>query len=218
MSESINKSALISYLDPMSNASEAYRTLRANLRFGAENPATVLITSALHGEGKTTTVSNLAIACAQEGHQVLLIDAHFKSPKLHHVFSVSNNIGLSDVLSHRHSMNEAICSTSIKNLSLLTSGQIHNHSPELIGTDQMASFIAELRQSYKFVFFDSPPVLQATDAQLVGAQCDGVLLVVNSGKTRQSHVLKAVNRLEQTKAPLLGVVLNDKKRARAIGL
>ncbi|RKN85662.1 CpsD/CapB family tyrosine-protein kinase [Paenibacillus ginsengarvi] len=218
MSVPINKSALVSYLDPMSAASEAYRSLRANLRFGAEDPSTILVTSSLHGEGKTTTVSNLAIAYAQEGHKVILIDAHWKIPRLHQVFSVSNKIGLSDVLLQRHSVDESVCNTSIANLSLLTSGPLQQYSTQLICSDQVISLIEKLRKTYNFIFFDSPPVLQSTDAQIIAALCDGVLLVIKSGKTRQGHIAQAINRLEQIKAPVLGVVLNDKKRSRAISL
>ncbi|MCC3375991.1 CpsD/CapB family tyrosine-protein kinase [Cohnella sp. REN36] len=213
--QSTNKGNVISLLNPSSPISEVYKTLRTNVQFSSiDTPfKTIMATSAIKGEGKTTTVSNLAVAYAQEGKKVILIDCDLRSPSIHQVFSQSNHAGLTNILANQNQWQEVVRDTTIDTLSLLTSGPIPPNPAELLASRRMQSLIEELKQHYDMIFFDVPPVLAVTDSLVVSALSDGVILVVNAGKVDKELVRKTKASLEHVNARLIGVVLNRINRS-----
>ncbi|MGG4033244.1 CpsD/CapB family tyrosine-protein kinase [Paenibacillus cisolokensis] len=211
MSRSHEARPLITDVNPLSPISEAYRTLRTNLQYAeVDRPLRLLmVTSASPREGKTTTVNNLAVAYAQTGKSVLLVDADLRRPTAHHMFQTSNRCGLTHILTGQAKVADAVQNTSINGLKLLSSGSIPPNPSELLGSDKMDRLLAELRESYDIVLIDTPPVLAVSDAQVVAARCDGVLLVVNAKSVKRRYVIKAKEALEFVHARVLGVALNQ---------
>lgn len=204
---------LITYRQPKSPVSEQYRTLRTNIEFSSidEEIRTIMVTSASPGEGKSTTVSNLAVVFAQQGKRVLLIDSDLRKPTAHYTFQVTNTRGLTNVLTRQLPFVDAVESTSIEQLDLLTSGPVPPNPSELIGSRMMKQLITEALDEYDIVLFDCPPLLPVTDAQILSQYCQGAILVVNSGRTEIEEAQQAVENLTNAHAKLLGVVLNGKK-------
>lgn len=211
MSRLINDKALVTLYKPSSHISEAYRLLRTNTQFSSingKNPV-ILVTSAKPGEGKSTTVSNLAVTYALENKQVLLIDADLRKPSLHTIFMVTNREGLSKYLSSQSELEAVIQPTMVPHLSILTSGPIPPNPAELLASGRMADLLAQLKPQYDVILIDSPPVLAVTDAQIISSRCEGVLLVIHAGKTKRSLIKKAKANLDHVKAKFLGAVLNN---------
>lgn len=217
MSQLVNKKRhLIAAIDPRSPVSESYRSLRTNVDFSAVDGKmqVIMVTSAGPGEGKSTTIGNLAITYAQAERRVLLIDADMRKPTEHHTFDVSNRLGLSSVLSQQSGVGEAIQSTQIPNLSVLTSGPIPPNPAEMMASNRMTQLMEELRGMFDVILIDSPPILAVTDAQLLSVRCDGVIFVIDQGKLKKEYALKAKANLEKAGAKILGVVLNNVKRKK----
>ena len=204
---------LVTYFNSKSHISEGYRKLRTNIQFSSidSHIKTIMVASAQAGEGKSTTISNLAVTYAQEGKKVLLIDADLRNPSLHQVFSVPNHIGLSSVLSNQYDVDEVLRESYIENLQLCTSGPIPPNPSEMIGSNRMKNLMNDLQEKYDVIMFDTPPVLAVTDALIVSSFCDGVLLVVNSGKVKKELVKKTKAHLEHVNARILGAILNNIK-------
>jgi len=204
---------LVTHLDPRAPEAEAYRTLRTNLQFAAlDRPLRrLMVTSTGPGEGKTTTIANLAVVFAQADKQVLLVDADLRKPALHHVFRFPNSVGLSSVLVGASTFERAAVPTEVPGLTVLTAGPIPPNPAEMLGSKAMARFLEEVSAQYELVLIDAPPVLAVTDAQVLSRKVDGVLLVVASGQTKRELAQKAKGLLEAVQAPLLGVVLNRRK-------
>jgi capsular exopolysaccharide synthesis family protein len=205
---------LITAMNPNSHISEAYRGLRTNIQFSAADRElkVILISSAQPGEGKSTTVANLAVTFAQENKKVLIIDADLRKPTQHHIFGKSNRKGLTNILIGQFQMVETILETHIENVSLLTSGTISPNPSELLASQRMNHLIEELKDLYDVIIIDSPPALAVTDTQIIAAKCDGVLLVINSGKVKRHLVVKLKANLEHVKARILGVIFNNKEK------
>jgi capsular exopolysaccharide synthesis family protein len=196
--------------------SEAYRRLRTSvlLSTAGHPPRTLLITSALQGEGKTTVATNIAISLAQTGAKVLLIDADMRQPRIHEHFNVSNTSGLSTCLSS--DMNEAdfqrlIHETSASCLHLMTSGPVPPNPAELLGSEQMRAMLKQLESSYTHIVIDSPPAAVVTDAVLLGSMVEGVLLVVRHCSTSREVARRVRQVLQDVGAKVFGVVLNRVK-------
>lgn len=197
-------------LRPMSPFAEAYRTLRTNLQFSSldKNTHTLLITSALAKEGKTTTVANLGVVMAQAGKKVLLVDADLRRSMLHRVFDLPDRRGLTDLLLADAAPDEScLLETDITNLYLLPSGPLPPTPSELLGSERMSKLISRLCTLADVLLFDSPPVLAVTDAAVLASYTDGVLLVVESGRTPKEESRKALNSLQSVGARVLGTVL-----------
>ena len=162
----MGKYKLVVHTDPKSPVSEAYRTLRTNIQFlSLDNPIkTIIVTSAGPGEGKNTTVINLAIAMAQSGSKVLLIDGDLRKPALHRIFSIPNEPGLTYVLVSGLSYKEGISSTYIEGLEILPVGIIPPNPSELLASDKMKQLLKEVGMDYDFVLMDSSPAAVVTDA------------------------------------------------------
>jgi non-specific protein-tyrosine kinase len=203
---------LITVSDPRSPISEAYRALRTNLDFASLDQAlkTLAVTSAGVGEGKSTTLANLAVVSAQAGRTVLLVDADLRRPILHHLFGLENQVGLTTVMMDDAALTSPpFQATEIEGLSVLTSGPLPPNPADLMGSHRMEEVIATLTGSADQVFFDTPPVVAVTDAAVLATKVDGVLLVVSAGKTRRERARAAVQRLEQINARLVGTVLTN---------
>lgn len=205
---------LISQQNTRSVVAEAYRTLRTNMGFTElDRPCrTVLLTSPHPMEGKSTTAANLAVVMAQAGHKVLLVDCDLRKPLQHQVFNISNQIGLTNCLRKKTLLAEALHNTAVDNLTVMPSGPIPPNPSEVLSSEHTQGFWNSLKEHYDYVFIDSPPVLVVTDAAILAAQVDGVLLVVNSGQTRIDHAQEAKEQLTKASAHIMGVVLNQVKK------
>ncbi|MGD9375126.1 MAG: CpsD/CapB family tyrosine-protein kinase [Anaerolineae bacterium] len=203
---------LITVSEPRSPISEAYRTLRTNLDFAAldEELQTIVVTSAGGGEGKSTTLANLAVVSAQRGRRVVLVDADMRRPTLHKLFGLENHSGLTTMMMDESALAAPpVQETSIENLAVLTSGPLPPNPADLMGSRRIEEVIAVLCEGADQVLFDTPPVVAVTDAALLATKVDGVLLVIGAGKTRREDVRTAVQRLEQINARLIGTVLTN---------
>jgi capsular exopolysaccharide synthesis family protein len=212
MSEKLDN--LITVSEPRSPISEAYRTLRTNLDFASldEMLKTLVVTSAGVGEGKSTTLANLATVSAQAGRKVVLVDADLRRPTLHQVFGLANEVGLTTAMRDDSALTSPpLQETGIEGLRVLTSGPLPPNPAELMGSRRMEDVVQALAELADQVFFDTPPVVAVTDAAVLATKVDGVLLVISAGKTRREYARSAVQRLEQINARLVGTVLTDVK-------
>ncbi|NSW84417.1 MAG: CpsD/CapB family tyrosine-protein kinase [Syntrophothermus sp.] len=201
---------MITHWHPKSPLAEAYRTLRTSIHFSAsgEPLRTLLITSAGPSEGKSTTLANLAIAMAQAGGKVLVVDADLRKPNQHKIFNVLNGAGLTNHLVEGTSLDGVIQETEVPGLYVLPCGPIPPNPSELLGSRRMEDFLKEVRERFDTVLFDSPPVVAVTDATVLAPRLDGVVLVVRSKVARIDLTREARELLEKTGARLIGVVLN----------
>jgi protein-tyrosine kinase len=206
--------SLISYINPKSMISEQYRTIRTNIQFSSIEKAyrTLIITSAGFGEGKTTTTANLGVVMAQQGKKILIVDADLRKPMMHFIFKTENTTGLTNVLIQQTLLQEAIRKTEIEKLDILPSGPIPPNPADLLSSDSMKELMEQALKEYDVILFDSPPVNAVADTQILSNLGDGVVLVVNSGKTKMDTGLNALESLISAKAKLLGVVLNKKRK------
>lgn len=214
MSRSKNKRQLITLANARSPVTESYRALRTNIDFSSidDNLQVIMVSSAGPGEGKSTTIANLAVAYAQSERKTLLIDADLRKPTAHHTFSVSNRWGLSSVISKQCTIEEVVQALEIPNLSVITSGVIPPNPAEMLGSNRMTAIIQHLKSIYDIILIDTPPLLAVTDAQIVASKCDGAILVVDQGRVKRDIGKKAIQNLQAVNARILGVVLNNVKR------
>jgi len=201
----------ITYLDPLSPLSEAYKFIRTDLLLTAtEEPTNVLmVATAKPGQGGTTTAANLAISLALDGKRVVLVDADMRRPQLHGIFKIINDSGLSNVLSGEKDPDEALVATEIPNLLVMPAGPTPINPSELLGSRRMAQMIESLRQEADFVIFDTPSAVAFTDSIVLSRFMDGVLLVVRANQVPRGAELQVKNLLNKANARIIGVVLND---------
>lgn len=200
---------LFTVVDPMSNVSEQFRTIRTNILYSSLDNQTqsIIVTSAGPSEGKSTTSANLAIAFAQSGMKTILVDADLRRPTVHRSFNTENNKGLSSLLSiRRMSLGEVIQPSDVRNLDLITSGPISPNPSELLASSRMRKVLHILKQEYDFIIFDVPPVGTVTDAQLIASQVDGAIFVVREERTEKAGLERAVKLIEQVDSKILGTV------------
>jgi succinoglycan biosynthesis transport protein ExoP len=206
---------------PRSPGADAYRMLRTNLLFSqaVDTLKTLVVTSAIEGEGKTTTAANLAITFAQQGRRVVLIDCDFRRPRLASAFKTSREPGLTNILSGQNTLAQAlhpICALSVDKLDLLSCGTPPPNPSELLGGPEMGQLLYSLSAQYDMVILDTPPLLATPDAAVLGTKADGVVLVVRAGYTDRSAAQHAVQQLAAVRARVIGAVLNDSE-SKAIG-
>jgi capsular exopolysaccharide synthesis family protein len=204
-------------LDAESHASEAFKALRTSFLFSTidQELKEVVITSAEPGEGKSRTAANLAIVLAQAGYKILLVDADFRRPSQHRIFSRIRNIGLSNLIIRDAAESDAITAVEgVPNLWLLTSGPMPPNPSELLGSGRMRELMAGLRSHFTYLIVDTPPMNAVTDASILAAAASGTLLVVEQGRTTFPALRQAKRMLDRVGAHTLGVVMN-KVRASA---
>jgi polysaccharide biosynthesis transport protein len=201
---------LISYLDPHSEITEAYRALRTSILLSSVShpPRSILITSSVPKDGKTMTCINTAIVLAQQGKRILLVDADMRRPSVHNAFGLKGQIGLSNILTGGARAGDAIQATVQPNLFVLPAGLVPPHPSELLSSSLMRDLLKKWCEEYDHVIIDSPPVITVTDAVLLSVQTDAVLLIIRSGQTTAAHVRRTRNLLQSVKADVLGVVVN----------
>lgn len=201
---------LITSLDTYAPRAESFRVLRTNLQFidPDAHHKVFVVTSSLPGEGKTTTAANLALALAEGGEKVVLVEGDLRRPKVAEYLRLESSVGLTTVLIGKLSLADAIQSTASDGLAVLTSGSTPPNPAEMLKSSAMGSLIASLRETYDIVLIDAPPLLPVTDGALLAAQADGALLVVRHGKTTSDQVTLAVERLEAVGAAPVGVIFN----------
>lgn len=209
---------LITLTNPRSPVSEAYRTLRTNLSFySLDNPlrSLVMTTPAADNE-KSAAVANLAVTLAQGGRRTVLVDCDLRRPSLHTFFGLNNDTGLTSMILNDEKT-APLQATSVENLWLLASGPKPPNPADLLGSKKLDQLIETLTENYDFILFDAPPVVAVTDAAVLGGKVDGVLLVVNAGRTRRDHAERAKEMLEQAKVRLIGVTLINAPADSAMG-
>ncbi|MFW6772749.1 polysaccharide biosynthesis tyrosine autokinase [Nocardioides sp. CPCC 205120] len=206
----VKSDPLITSLAPHAPRVEAFRVMRTNLQFlDVDKSSKVIVgTSAVPGEGKTTTMVNLALALAQGGQRVLLVECDLRRPKAAQSLGLDSSIGVTTILLGRATVADAVQKHAGSGLRVLGSGAVPPNPAELIQSHAMGELLAEVRRDYDVVLIDAPPLLPVTDAALLAAQADGALLIVRHGKTTHDQLAGAVNRLAQVDATPLGVVFN----------
>ncbi len=212
---------LITVKQPRSPVAEAYRSLRTGVQFSTiDRPEStaLLVTSPNPSEGKSVTAANLAAVIAQAGQRVLLIDADLRRPVMHKIFGVNNHAGLTELLRNVKLneldecldawLDQVIQESQVEGLWLLTSGPIPPNPSELLGSNTNRGLLSALKKRFDYLVLDSPPVLIVTDSVVLGAQVDGVILVVDGDRTQKNQLRQSVERMREVNAGLLGVVVN----------
>lgn len=199
------------HLQPTSSVAECCRAIRTNLLFmRPDRPVTkIVVTSSGPQEGKTTDAISVAVAMAQSGSRVLIVDTDMRRPRLHRAFGISNENGISSAIVGLNTLDDVIKTTDVPNLWVLPCGPVPPNPAELLHTDRFKEIVDDLASRFDRVIFDSPPVIAVTDAVVMGKFADGVVLVVKAGKTSLDMVRQAKNALTDVDVPILGVVLND---------
>ncbi len=196
---------------PESPHAEAYRVLRTNVMFSRKDPRlnALTVVSGGAGEGKSTTIFNLAVVFAQNDQRVLLVDSDLRRPSLHKILNVANNIGLTNYLLRQNTLEQVVQTTPLSTLHFVPSGKLPSSSLGILNSQQMKEFIREVKSRYDFVFFDSPPIMGVSDASILASEVDMTLLVIQYRKYPQNMTIRAKQMVEKVGGTLLGVVLNN---------
>ena len=204
------KRSLITHFDSKSNNAESYRVIRTNIQFSNVDKKlkSILVTSASPGEGKTTTVCNIAVAFAQAGHRTILIDADMRKPRVHRIFSESNAKGLSLAITDLVNYRSNIHRSEIHNLDVMFSGPIPPNPAELLNSNNFKALLELLEKDYDYIFFDTPPSSPFTDAIVLSTVVDAVLLVISSGKVEKEVIKYTISLFRNVNANILGAILN----------
>ena len=194
---------------PKSIDAEAYRSLRYNIEYSSfdDEYRVIVVTSSVPGEGKSTTAGNLAIALAQSGNSVLLVDCDMRKPSIHKKFKISNAAGTAELLL-RKKLFEEVANKYNENLPIITAGKIPPNPSEMLASRAMTAFIEEMKKEFKYIILDTPPLQAVTDAQVLSTKADGVLLVIRAGSTKREMVLNSVDLIKKVQGKVIGTVLN----------
>jgi len=208
----MTNNTIITLSDPGSIAAEAYRTLRTSIEFSSVDEAlrTLLVTSAAPTDNKSVTVANLAVAMADGGQPVILVDADLRRPTQHTLFELANEQGFTNMFRDKELFAEPplqiVPDTSLR---VLTSGPLPPIPGQLLASKKMAEIVTHLASLAEIIIFDGPPLITVNDASLLASKIDGVLLVVKAGNTKREHVKAAKDRVEKVNARLIGAVLTN---------
>lgn len=196
---------------PESKHAEAYRVLRTNILFSRKDEKlnTMVVVSAGAGEGKSTTTVNLATVFAQSGQRVLVVDSDLRRPTLHKIFRTTNNLGLTNYLLKQNTLAEVVHTSPQPMLDFMPSGKLPNSSMGVLGSAQMKELIAELKQRYDFIFFDSPPILGVSDASVLASEVDMVVQVIQYRRYPQPMNIRAKQMIEKVGGNFIGIALNN---------
>ena len=194
---------------PKSIDAEAYRSLRSNIEYSSfdDEYRVIVVTSSVPEEGKSTTSGNLAIALAQSGNSVLLVDCDMRKPSIHKMFKISNAAGTAELLL-RKKLFEEVANNYNENLTIITAGKIPPNPSEMLASRAMTAFIEEMKKEFKYIILDTPPLQAVTDAQVLSTKADGVLLVVRAGSTKREMVFNSVDLIKKVQGKVIGTVLN----------
>ena len=205
--------SIISYNDPKSVISEQYRAIRTNIEYSSvdQNTKTILVTSSDKNEGKTTTVSNLAVSFANLNKKVLLIDCDLRNASIHKMFRLNNIYGLTDILAKDRAVDKCIQETELENLYVLTAGATPPNPAEILSSEKMKNLIEDLKNIYDYIFIDTPPIGLVTDAGALSSFTDGVVLVVKSESVEKKYLEETKKKLDAVDARILGAILNSYK-------
>jgi non-specific protein-tyrosine kinase len=207
--------SIVTLADPRSAAAEAYRSLRTNLMFSSvERPlTTLLLTSPVQSEGKSVALANLAVTFAQAGNKTIVVDSDLRRPSQQDIWGINNERGLTTMMLEDAALSTPpLANTSVENLLILPSGPLPPNPADLLSSHRMNDVIGVLKARAHYILFDSPPVLAVTDAAVLGAKLDGVLLVVRAGHTRRDHTARARQALERVHVRIVGAVLTNAPR------
>ena len=204
------KHPLIAHADPRSHRAEAFRSLRTNLRFidAANHPRSIVFTSSMPGEGKTTTTANLALTIAAAGQRVCVIEGDLRRPRLLGYMGLEGSVGLTDILIGRTEIGDVLQQFGETTMWALGAGAIPPNPSELLGSPIMAETLHELEGRFDYVLIDAPPLLPVTDAAILSTVAGGAVVVVGSGVVHKEHLRRALIALEAVGANTLGLVLN----------
>ena len=207
----MEKIDLICNTDAKSLISEAYRVIRTNIQFSGtvgKKLKSIVITSAIASEGKSTTISNLGVVLAQAGYKTLILDCDFRKPVLHKIFKL-RNVGLTNCITSGENIEDFIQESNVeKNLFVLTSGVIPPNPSEILGSKEMESLIRTLEQRFDYVLIDMPPVMPVTDTLVLAGKVDGVIVVVEAERISPAIAKEMKDKLVKNGANILGVILN----------
>ena len=216
-SASVAASGLAAHSDPMSDLAESCRSVRTAIYFISRSAPvkTLLVTSPNAGDGKTTFVSNLAIAMAQAGNRTLVLDANFRQPMLQTIYGAGKGTGLSEVLAGRTKVEDAITRTPVEGLDFLPCGPVPRNPSEMLNDEKFVALLKTLSTQYQFILLDSPPLSSVTDARILGATADATLFVVRAGVTSRKSAGQGLDSLLSVGTRVLGAVVNDVPRRRS---
>jgi len=205
---------VVLYSDPRSPITEQYKILRTNLQSLSTGPKamkTFVVTSAIHGEGKTITCINLAMALSTDTAKksVVLVDADMRKSRIAKYLGADVQIGLSEYLSGKTDLENVLLGTGIENLSFIPAGNVPDNPAELLGSAKMKELIGILKAKFDFVIFDTPPIIPVTDPVVIGSQVDGIIMAVQAGRTQRGVIKHAVNLINQARGKLLGHVMTN---------
>ena len=189
--------------------------IRSNIMFSGidHEIKKLVVTSAGPSAGKSTTAANVAIAYAQAGKKVLLIDGNLRKPTVHHTFETKNVFGLSSLVTDQINVNQAVQNTQIENLSILTSGPIPPNPSELLASNRFKELLSNFEECFDMIIIDTPPLLAVTDAVIMATVSDGTLIITNAETNNKHHLVKAKEVLQKSDANILGVVLNNVEKS-----
>jgi len=207
---------LVTLHSPKSTASESFRGIRTGILFASVDsaPQVIMVSSSGPSEGKTSCASNLAITMAQSGSRVILLDCDMRRPRVHHMFDVRREAGISSFLVGSNDLSEVVRTTPVKNLEVIPCGPIPPNPSEILGSNKMRQLIDVLRTEYNHVIIDTPPITAVTDSVVLGPMVDGVLMVIRAGATPKQVVQNGLAQLQTVNAHILGAVLNGVNTGR----
>ncbi|MGO4940646.1 CpsD/CapB family tyrosine-protein kinase [Fundicoccus sp. Sow4_D5] len=218
--EQIQGTSLITFMEPKSINAEQFRTIRTNIEFAQLDSQlkSILVSSSIPAEGKSTISSNLAYVISQTDKKVLLVDSDLRKPTVHRTFKLNNEQGLTTLLTNNEvKFNQVVQHSRELNLYFLPSGPIPPNPSEMLGSGRMTLLMKELNQYFDLVIYDAPPITAVTDPQILATKVDGVVLVVRQGYSRKEEVKEAKRALENVNANILGYVMNGKEIKDNIG-
>ena len=199
---------------PRSLSAEAYRSLRTSIKFSSADKLikTIVVTSSLIGEGKSTVVGNLAYSLNQDGSRVLVIDCDLRKPSIHENFLLSNEKGLTDILVGKSDL-KSVTKKIEDSLFLITAGTIPPNPAEILGSKEMEDLIKELSINFDYIILDTPPILPVSDTLLLASKADATLIVVKARKTKEKIVKESYSKLVEARANVIGTILNESDKS-----
>ena len=204
---------IVAFYDLHSPVTEQYRTLRTNLQSlnSAKPIKTIVLTSSIHGEGKTISAINLAISMARDmdKKKILLIDADLRRPRISKYLGIPSGLGFSEIISNGTNADDALLNIGIENLTFLPAGKPPQNPAELLGSGKVKNLLSLLKTKYDYIIIDAPPIIPVTDAGVIGAQTDGVVMVLQANRTHRGVIKQSESLLKQAQTKILGYILTN---------